>query len=148
VPFSVLAIIVEKPGVTAAEIRRQLVIQRANIVPILAELESRGLFVREADPEDQRIQRLHATKAGRTNYADWLAGIQAHEEHSCAARLRQSGLSCANSWRRSGGKTEVSFVPILAGRPGQTCIRLSARTETAERTAAAAWQSTPHTPAK
>jgi len=81
VPLSVLAMIVEKPGVTAAEICRQLAIQRANIVPILADLESRGLFVREADPEDQRIQRLHATKAGRANYADWLARIQAHEEH-------------------------------------------------------------------
>ncbi len=81
VPFSVLAIIVENPGVTAAEICRQLAIQRANIVPILADLESRGLFAREADPEDQRIQRLHPTKAGRANYADWLAGIQAHEEH-------------------------------------------------------------------
>jgi DNA-binding MarR family transcriptional regulator len=81
VPLSVLAMIVEKPGITAAEICRQLAIQRANIVPILADLESRGLFVRGADPEDQRIQRLHATKAGRSDYADWLAGIQAHEEH-------------------------------------------------------------------
>ena len=80
VPLSVLAMIVEKPGITAAEICRQLAIQRANIVPILADLESRGLFVREADPEDQRIQRLHATKVGRADYADWLASIQAHEE--------------------------------------------------------------------
>lgn len=81
VPFSVLAIVVENPGVTAAEICRQLAIQRGNIVPILADLESYGLLVREADPDDQRIQRLHATKAGRASYADWLAGIQTHEEH-------------------------------------------------------------------
>jgi DNA-binding MarR family transcriptional regulator len=81
VPLSVFAMIVEKPGIMAADICRQLAIQRANIVPILADLESRGLFVREADPEDHRIQRLHATKAGRAVHADWLASIRAHEEH-------------------------------------------------------------------
>jgi DNA-binding MarR family transcriptional regulator len=81
VPLSVFAMIVEKPGITAAEICRRLTIQRANIVPILADLESRGLFVREADPEDQRVQRLHATKAGRAVHADWMARLQVQEEH-------------------------------------------------------------------
>src|SRR5262245_31711887 len=54
--FSVLSLIVEKPGITAAEICRQLAIQRANIVSILTELESLALFVREGNPEDQRVQ--------------------------------------------------------------------------------------------
>ena len=80
VPLSVFTKIVEKPGITAAEICRELAIQRANMVPILAELESRGLFVREQDARDQRIQRLYATRAGRTLHAQWMAAVRAHEE--------------------------------------------------------------------
>lgn len=81
VPLSVFAMIVEHPGIAAAEICRQLAIQRANIVSILADLETRGLFVRETDPQDQRVQRLYATTEGRATYTDWLDRVRAHEEH-------------------------------------------------------------------
>ncbi|MGO4831482.1 MarR family winged helix-turn-helix transcriptional regulator [Rhizobiaceae sp. 2RAB30] len=80
VPFSVLTLIVENPGITSAEICRQLMIQRANIVPILAELDAQSFFVRNADPRDQRIQRLYATEIGSRAQADWLARVRTHEE--------------------------------------------------------------------
>lgn len=89
VPLSVFTKIVERPGITAAEICRELAIQRANIVPILAELEARGFFVREQDAKDQRVQRLYATKAGRTMHADCIARIGEHEER-LLGRLTQT----------------------------------------------------------
>lgn len=80
VPMSVLFAIVEAPGISAAEICRALGIQRANIVSILADLEKRGLFLREPDPADSRIQRLFPTRKGEeaAQEAIWL--IAAHEE--------------------------------------------------------------------
>jgi len=81
VHFSVFTMIIENPGITAAEICRQLSIKRANIVPILAELASRGLFVREADPKDQRSHRLFATRAGAAAHVAWSTRVRAHEEY-------------------------------------------------------------------
>ncbi|RWR29158.1 MarR family transcriptional regulator [Sinirhodobacter populi] len=80
VPMSVLLAIVEEPGITAADICRALGIQRANIVSILTDLDKRGLFLREADPSDSRVQRLHPTPRGREEAARALALIAAHEE--------------------------------------------------------------------
>lgn len=79
VPLSVLLSIVETPGITAAEICRSLGMQRANIVSILAELEERGLFLREADLADQRVQRLFPTRRGEEEASNGLVRIMAHE---------------------------------------------------------------------
>ena len=74
VPMSVLLSIIETPGISSAEICRALGMQRANIVPILAELEERGLFLREADESDQRIDRgVRRTFEG---YNNRHAGLQ------------------------------------------------------------------------
>src|SRR5690349_24468532 len=64
VPFTVLCLIEESPGVTAAEIGRALRLQRANLAPMLAEFDGRGLVERRPDREDNRIQRLHLSPAG------------------------------------------------------------------------------------
>ena len=84
VPMSVLLTITEKPGISSAEICRILRMQRANIVPVLAELEARGLFLREADPDDNRIQRLFPTAKGREEAQRMLGLISAHEERMLA----------------------------------------------------------------
>ncbi|WP_051013901.1 MarR family winged helix-turn-helix transcriptional regulator [Pararhodospirillum photometricum] len=80
VPFSVLSCIVERPGISAAEICRVLGMQRANIVSILAELEERGLFLREADSRDNRIQRLFPTRHGQDVAAQGIERVAQHEE--------------------------------------------------------------------
>ncbi|PZU21337.1 MAG: MarR family transcriptional regulator [Shinella sp.] len=79
VPMSVLLSIVETPGISSADICRALGMQRANIVSMLADLEERGLFLREADSFDQRIQRLFPTRRGEEEAARWLALIAEHE---------------------------------------------------------------------
>jgi DNA-binding MarR family transcriptional regulator len=80
VSMSVLSTIIEKSGITAAEICRVLGMQRANIVSVLADLEEKGFFLRDADENDQRIQRLYPTEAGRDITEKSLALLTAHEE--------------------------------------------------------------------
>ncbi|WP_435169915.1 MarR family winged helix-turn-helix transcriptional regulator [Falsirhodobacter sp. 1013] len=77
--LSVLMCIVEQPGVSAAEICRTLGLQRANIVQLLVDLEGQGLFTRETDAADQRIQRLYPTPEGKAAAQDWLRRLRDHE---------------------------------------------------------------------
>lgn len=89
IPLSALLIIVENPGVTSAEICRTLGMKSANIVSILAELEERSCFLRDADASDQRIQRLFPTPKGKEAACEWLALIIAHE-NKLLSRLNSS----------------------------------------------------------
>ena len=84
IPMSVLLTVVEEPGISSAEICRVLGMQRANIVPVLADLDNRGLFLREPDPSDNRIQKLFPTQKGREEAARAIALITAHEERMLA----------------------------------------------------------------
>ncbi len=85
VPFSVLCTIEETPGITAADIGRQLQLQRANLAPMLGDLEKRGLIERRADREDHRIQRLHLSAEGAAKLAAWQEGVLAQEERTFGA---------------------------------------------------------------
>ena len=84
VTMSVLLTIAEQPGISSAEICRVLRMQRANIVPVLAELDSRGLFLRQTDAADHRIQRLFPTAKGREEAQHMLGLIAEHEERMLA----------------------------------------------------------------
>lgn len=85
VPFTVLCTIDETPGITAAEIGRRLRLQRANLAPMLADLEGRGLIERRPDREDHRVQRLHISAAGSTALAGWKERVLVQEERSFGA---------------------------------------------------------------
>lgn len=80
VPFTVLCLIGEAPGITAAEIGRRIGLQRANLAPMLAEFDSRALIERRPDRQDHRVQRLHLSPAGAEALAGWQARIIAQEE--------------------------------------------------------------------
>ncbi|OLP54689.1 hypothetical protein BJF92_12735 [Rhizobium rhizosphaerae] len=85
VSFTVLCLIDEMPGITAAEIGRQARLQRANLAPMLAEFDAKGLIERRADAEDQRIQLLHLSPLGATMLADWRERAMAQEERTFGA---------------------------------------------------------------
>lgn len=106
VPMSVLFAIIETPGISAAEICRALGIQRANIVAILTDLEARGLFLRETDPADNRIQRLFPTRKGEEESNRAISLIAGHERKMLArldageqAELRRL---LAKIWQQDG----------------------------------------------
>lgn len=106
VPMSVLFAIVEQPGISAAEICRALGIQRANIVSVLADLEKRGLFLREADPSDNRIQRLFPTRKGVEEATSAIALVAAHEEKMLsrldAGERQELRRLLAKIWQQDG----------------------------------------------
>ena len=65
VTLSALGIIYESPGITKAELGKKLNIKRANMVPVMAELEGRGLIARRASDSDRRVQIVALTPAGQ-----------------------------------------------------------------------------------
>lgn len=64
VTLSALGIIYENPGITQADLGKQLNIKRANMVPVMAELEGRGLIARRPSDNDRRAHVVALTPAG------------------------------------------------------------------------------------
>jgi len=62
--FSLLCLIVEQPGVSAAELARRERLTPPTVSVTVANLEKRGWIRRVPDPEHARIQRLTATPSG------------------------------------------------------------------------------------
>lgn len=63
--LSILGLIYQQTPVLQSELGRQLAIKRANIVPLLDELEERGLLKRRPADTDRRAYLLELTPAGR-----------------------------------------------------------------------------------
>lgn len=64
VTLSVLGTIYENPGITQADLGKKLRIKRANMVPVMAELESRTLIARRPSDNDRRAHVVALTPAG------------------------------------------------------------------------------------
>ncbi len=62
--FSILEIINCNPGVRPSDVATAIDVSRANLVPLLAELEKAGFITRSTDRSDGRAQALHLTPAG------------------------------------------------------------------------------------
>jgi DNA-binding MarR family transcriptional regulator len=82
--FAVLILINENPGVRQTEVCAALGLQKANFVPLLNELQRRGLAVRKAGAPDRRASALHLTAQGeallkKANelHSAWEASVEA-----------------------------------------------------------------------
>ncbi len=88
---SLLLLIRTNPGITQSQAGRMLDIQRANMVPLVARLEKRGLLRRT--PVDGRSRAIRLTAAGRTLAKKSLAVVRAFERDlldRVPAKLRQA----------------------------------------------------------
>jgi DNA-binding MarR family transcriptional regulator len=65
VTLTALGTIYDNPGITQAELGKKLNIKRANMVPVMAELEGRGLIVRRPSDNDRRAHVVALTPAGQ-----------------------------------------------------------------------------------
>jgi DNA-binding MarR family transcriptional regulator len=63
--LSALGTIFDHPGIAQTELGKRLHMKRANIVPLLAELEARALVERRTSFDDRRSQRVFLTTAGK-----------------------------------------------------------------------------------
>lgn len=83
--FGMLAVIHARPGIIQMGLGAELGIQRANLVPLINELQGRGLVDRRPAPNDRRAAALYLTGAGERLFDEALALVNGHEE----AMLRQ-----------------------------------------------------------
>ena len=79
VTYAMLALIDERPGIRAAELCRLLGMKSANMAPLLAELEERGLIERDDHAEDKRVRKLSLTEAAKAAMPAWRLKVRRHE---------------------------------------------------------------------
>jgi DNA-binding MarR family transcriptional regulator len=94
---SVLYVIAATPGATQSDIGRMLGIKRANMAPLIAGLEARGLVSRQAvdgrsqalrlTPEGETI-RARASNATRENERRCFASLPEADRNELTAKLR------------------------------------------------------------
>lgn len=88
--FGVLMVISRNPGLRQSEACGGLGIQKANFVPLINELESRGLVVREPGITDRRSYALHLTAEGRA-LLQRACDLHAEHEARLTERIGRSG---------------------------------------------------------
>lgn len=78
--FGMLSVIRSSPGIIQMGLGTELGIQRANLVPLVNELEGRGLIERRPAPNDRRAMALYLTEDGEALFRQALALVREHEE--------------------------------------------------------------------
>ncbi len=76
--FSLLQLIASNPGIKQTDAGRALEIKRANMVPLVAALEKRGLLIRK--PIDGRSQGIELTAAGKRLAKKAFGSVHAYEK--------------------------------------------------------------------
>jgi len=88
--FGVLMVVHANPGLSQSDICAALGFQKANLVPLISELESRGLIVRKPGLQDRRSYALQLTARGRKLMRRAL-DLQASQEARLTEQLGESG---------------------------------------------------------
>lgn len=91
VTYGMLALIDERPGIRAAELCRLLGMKSANMAPLLAELEERGLVERDDHADDRRVRVLALTPAVRQAMPGWRRQVRRHEDRFLQRLTKKSG---------------------------------------------------------
>lgn len=82
VQISILSVVEENPGIRQGEIGRALGVARANMAPLMAELEGARLLERIPDEADRRAVSVSLTKDGHAMLKNCKARIAAHERRA------------------------------------------------------------------
>lgn len=88
--FSILELVNRNPGVRPSDVSAAIGVSRANLVPLLSELETLGWLSRKGDKTDGRAQALHLTKQGAAQLERLHKIVLPHEER-LAQRLGPVG---------------------------------------------------------
>ena len=78
--FAMLAVARENPGINQSALGRALGIQRANLVPLIAELAGRGLIERRPVDGDRRAVAVHLTEEGDKLLVQAERRVRPHED--------------------------------------------------------------------
>lgn len=111
VTLSVLGTIYENPGVTQADLGKRLNIKRANMVPVMAELEGRGFITRRPSRDDRRAHVVSLTASG-TKFTRKLLALHRRLEDDLGIRLglreRDQLLQLLKKFRRLAREPDLS----------------------------------------
>ncbi len=88
--FSIMEIVNCNPGIRPSDVAGALGISRANLVPLVAELEAFGWLNRQGDKSDGRAQALFTTPLGQEELEKLRREILPHEDR-LAERLGPVG---------------------------------------------------------
>jgi DNA-binding MarR family transcriptional regulator len=88
--FAVLILINENPGIRQTEVCAALGLQKANFVPLLNELQRRGLALRKAGVPDRRSSALYLTSQGEA-LLQRACELHTEWEESIVARIGVRG---------------------------------------------------------
>ncbi len=88
--FSILEVVNKNPGIRPSDVAATIGVKRANLVPLVSALESRGLLSRSSAEKDRRAQSLHVTPEGEERLEHWRSLIIPHEDR-IAERLGPTG---------------------------------------------------------
>jgi DNA-binding MarR family transcriptional regulator len=77
--YAVLSVLRSEPVRTQTALARAIGADKTRLIPVLDELQRRGLIEREPDPADRRVRLLRLTRAGRDLQASVQARIRAEE---------------------------------------------------------------------
>jgi DNA-binding MarR family transcriptional regulator len=77
--YAVMTVIARDPGVRSSQLSQELKIKHTNLVPLLDELQSRGLVERRSVPQDRRARGLYMTEPGHTLMSFLLPRVAEHE---------------------------------------------------------------------
>lgn len=75
----------ERPVRSPAALAASIGADKTRLIPVLDDLERRGLVEREPDPDDRRVRLLDLTEAGRDMHRSLLAEVRAAEDELLAA---------------------------------------------------------------
>jgi DNA-binding MarR family transcriptional regulator len=78
--YIVLSGLRERPTRTQAALAAAIGADKTRLIPVLDDLQRRGLIDREPDPADRRVRLLSLTPAGRRLHAAVRADIRVAEE--------------------------------------------------------------------
>ncbi len=88
--FSIMEVVNCNPGIRPSDVSLAVGISRANLVPLIAELEGWNWLRRQNDAHDGRAQTLHVTETGAIELEKLRAVILPHEDR-LAERLGPVG---------------------------------------------------------
>ena len=78
--YTVLTALRDRPTRTQAALASAIGADKTRLIPVLDDLQRRGLITREPDPADRRVRLLSLTSAGRKLHAAVQGDIRAAEE--------------------------------------------------------------------
>ena len=89
VQYGVLTVIEQNPGLKQQHVCQAIGIRRANFVPLLDDLEHRGLARRGLSAHDQRASALFLTEKGKALMRELRRANKAHEKRIAGSLSRE-----------------------------------------------------------